>query len=175
MVGEQQTGVRVELTYVPTLEDLRQALNARTRASASARRTRWLLMVSGVLAVVVEAASLVLNGKFMVPMCVIPVIVLFMLFGLPRLQARQFYRVVAAQGRCRTVVSEQGLTVVAETASSNLTWQAMPCYVETPELFVLFSGDRNASCLTVLPKRGVNGPEDVERLRGVLDRYVRRV
>ncbi|MER6841794.1 hypothetical protein [Streptomyces platensis] len=41
-------------------------------------------------------------------------------------------------------------------------------------LFVLLSADRTAAGVIVLPKRGVADPENVERLRAILDRHLVR-
>lgn len=54
-------------------------------------------------------------------------------------------------------------------------WSVMPCYRETPELFVLLSDDKQATGLTLLPKRGLRDPGDLDRLRAVLDRHLRRL
>ncbi|MFJ9445312.1 hypothetical protein ACIRRH_26120 [Kitasatospora sp. NPDC101235] len=96
------------------------------------------------------------------------VAVLFLVLGMPRLQASQFHRLAAGKGEYSATVDVAGVTVANRQSSSTLTWQAAPYYVETPGLFVLLSGDRNNSCLTVLPKRGTADPD---RLRAVLARH----
>ncbi|MEU2744475.1 YcxB family protein [Streptomyces sp. NPDC007095] len=59
-------------------------------------------------------------------------------------------------------------------SSASLDWHLYSRYVETPELFVLLSADKSAVGFVVLPKRAVADPEDVDRLRAVLDRRLVR-
>lgn len=57
----------------------------------------------------------------------------------------------------------------------DIKWTVQPRHRETPEPFVLLSGDKKATGLTVLPKRGADHPGDGDRLRAVLDRNPTRV
>ncbi|WP_320777896.1 hypothetical protein [Streptomyces sp. CRN 30] len=47
-------------------------------------------------------------------------------------------------------------------------------YLETPGLFVLLGGDRAAG-VAVLPKRGARDTADVDRLRAILNRNLKRL
>lgn len=53
-------------------------------------------------------------------------------------------------------------------------WKLFSAYAETPELFVLIGGPR-AGCLAALPKRGAEEPADIDRLREILGRNLRRL
>ncbi|GGV34410.1 hypothetical protein GCM10010495_59170 [Kitasatospora herbaricolor] len=169
MGGEQQAGTPVELTYQLTVEDFREALAARSKAGAAGRRTSRLLVAAFALTVVATALSLANEGTVDPPLVVMLVVLPLVLLGVPRLQARQFHRLAADKGEFRAAVDASGIAVRNEHSSSTLTWQAAPRYVETPGLFVLLSGDKNASCVTLLPKRGLAGPAEVDRLRVALD------
>ncbi|MFJ2777052.1 YcxB family protein [Kitasatospora sp. NPDC087315] len=173
MGEDQRTGTRLELSYRPTAEDFREALTARAKISATGRRTRWLLTVAAVCAVVGSVLS-VTSGEGVSSSLVVMLLVTLLLLALPWLQARQFHRLTEGKGEYRAVVDDSGVTVSTEQSSSTLTWQAAPRFVETPRLFVLLSGDRNASCLTLLPKRGIAEGADVDRLRAVLERHLSR-
>ncbi|MFC9324063.1 YcxB family protein [Kitasatospora sp. NPDC057015] len=170
MDEDQQADIPVELTYRLTEEDFREALVARSKASATGRRTRLLLIAVFALAAVATALSLANEGTVDPPLVVMLLVAPLLLLGLPRLQARQFHRLAADKGEFRATVTESGITVQSEHSSSTHSWQAAPRYVETTGLFVLLSSDKNASCLTMLPKRGLAGPAEVDRLRGALDR-----
>ncbi|MET9297102.1 YcxB family protein [Streptomyces sp. NPDC003077] len=176
MTTEQHAGTRIELSYGPTIEDFREALRAHARVSASRRRAKWLMIASAGLVLFTVALSLTAEGPvdLPIPVMVMPVVFLLVMLGLPWLQARQFHRLSAAGGECRTVVDGSGVTVTNQQQSSVQTWQAMPRYAETKRVFVLFSGDRNASALTILPKRGANSAADVDRMRAVFDRHLTR-
>ncbi|WP_050512522.1 YcxB family protein [Streptomyces rimosus] len=175
MSAEQQAGTRVEMSYRATIEDLREALRARMRATPAGRRTRWPMVVIAVLLLAYAVLSSVLKGTVDVPFMITPVVVLLVMLFVPHLQARQFYRLLDAGGPCRTTVDESGIAVANQQQSSVLTWQALAHYTETPRVFVLFSGDRNATSLTILPKRGAPGAGDVDRLRALFDRHLTRV
>ncbi|MFH8346897.1 YcxB family protein [Streptomyces sp. NPDC018045] len=174
MSAEQQAGTRVEMSYRATIEDFREALRARMRAAPAGRRMRWLMALIAVLLFVFTIASWLVHGTVDVPLLVTPTAMLLVLLFVPRLQARQFYRLADAGGACHTVVDESGITVTNQQQTSTLTWQAMARYTETPQAFVLFSGDKNASCLTILPKRGAPGPGDADRLRALFDQHLTR-
>ncbi|MFE7117371.1 YcxB family protein [Streptomyces sp. NPDC057654] len=175
MSAEPQTRARVELSYLATIEDFREGLGARARASAAARRTRLLLIAAAAMLLIGAVLGWVKKGSVDLPLMVVPAAVLFALLGAPRLQARRFHQIAAANGACRTVVDETGIAVANERQTSAQNWQAMPRYVETPRVFVLFSADKHASCLTILPKHGVRDEADVERLRALFDRHMTRV
>ncbi|MFJ9606206.1 YcxB family protein [Kitasatospora sp. NPDC101176] len=160
---------QAELAYTLTVQDFREALTARARATPSGRRMRWLMYA--VLALCLVGAVLVLAGRASVsePLVTMAGATVFVVFGVPLLQARQFHRLTSDKGEFRAVVDHGGVTVANRHSTSTLTWQAAPRYLETPHLFVLLSGDRNASCLTVLPKRGTVEPE---RLGALLARQL---
>ncbi len=160
---------RVELAYTLTVEDFREALAARTRATPAGRRGRLLLYVVLVCCLVSGALTLAGKGSVDTPLVVMAVAIVLAMFGLPHLQARQFHRLTAEKGEFGAVVDHAGVTITNRHSTSTLTWQAAPRYVETPQLFVLLSGDKNASCLTILPKRGTAEPD---RLGALLDRQL---
>ncbi|MET9252612.1 YcxB family protein [Streptomyces sp. NPDC003717] len=92
----------------------------------------------------------------------------------PWLQARAFQRLAEWQGEFRATVTDRGTTVATAHTTVAADWVAQPRYRETDRVFVLLSADRNATGLTVLPKRGLAGPADADRLRALLDRHLTR-
>ncbi|MFE3582330.1 YcxB family protein [Streptomyces vinaceus] len=161
--------------YEPTIDDFRGAVRARARRTGAGRAETALvplvttglvlgfgllrellpvvLAVSGVLALGVGALGGARGRRGM---------------------ARRLHQVMAAYGQCRTVVDERGAATTGRTMSYTSDWQLFTLYAETPELFVLLGGPR-ASCVAVLPKRGAEEPADIDRLRGILDRNLRRL
>ncbi|MFH9426220.1 YcxB family protein [Streptomyces sp. NPDC017529] len=174
MSAEQRTGTQVEMSYRATVEDFREALRARMRAAPAGRRVRWLMIVIAVLLLTFAVTSWLMKGSVDVPLLVTPTAVLLVMLFVPRMQARQFCRLTDAGGACHTVVDDSGITVTNQQQTSTLTWQAMARYSETQRVFVLFSGDKNASCLTILPKRGVSDSGDADRLRALFDQHLTR-
>ncbi|MFD7677752.1 YcxB family protein [Streptomyces sp. NPDC060187] len=174
--AETTVGEYVELEYQLTREDMRQALKARAKASGRAQRTqRFAVMGVAVLVGVSvvplakgeapDTHSLVLAGFLAVLMFVLQ----------PWLTARQFHKIASRNGAYSAKVDDSGVTVSNTGGSSRLNWTAVPHYAETPDTFVLLSGDKGVSCLTVVPKRGVREPADVDGIRTLLDRHIRRL
>ncbi|MCT2541431.1 MULTISPECIES: YcxB family protein [Streptomyces] len=173
--GRELEGAVVELEYQPTTADFAEALNARAKISRSGRMQRKLLILMPALAVLMGIT--IASGRHGpgAPVWVGLVAVMLAVILTPWLQARQLYRFAVRQGTCRTVVRETGIEVATDHSTMTVNWPMVPRYRETPQLFVLFSGDKHATGITMLPKRGVRGPEELDRLRSVLDRNVRRL
>ncbi|MFC8256810.1 YcxB family protein [Streptomyces sp. NPDC057291] len=95
--------------------------------------------------------------------------------GYPRLQAAQVQRLVGWQGEYRTTVSPAGITTSSDHSTLIQKWSVLQGYRETRGHFVLLSRDPNIMCLEVLPKHGLSTPDDVDRLRALLDRHTTRV
>nr|WSW69329.1 hypothetical protein OG461_25785 [Streptomyces sp. NBC_00995] len=176
-MSEQQEAVHaaVELRYEPELRDYTAALRARARASVGARRQRILMGAAAGCLVVATALSLARGAD--VPVW-LPVALVFcgsLLFLGPWLTARQLFRFVRRQGEFRVRVDETGVSVDTDHSSTVVRWQAQPRYVETADLFVMLSDDRNATALTVMAKRGARTGSDVDRLRAIFDRHLTKV
>ncbi|MFJ3912051.1 YcxB family protein [Streptomyces vinaceus] len=166
---------RAVFVYEPTLEDFRRAVRARARRTGAGRAETALvpLVTTGLI------LGLGLIREF--PPAVLAVCAVLGLgagaFGVARGRrgmARRLHQVMATYGQCRTVADERGTATTGRTMSYTGDWKLFTRYAETPELFVLLGGPR-ASCLAVLPKRGAEEPADVDRLRGILDRNLRRL
>ncbi|MFD7142487.1 YcxB family protein [Streptomyces sp. NPDC059919] len=161
--------------YEPAFEDFRGAVRARARRTGAGRAETALvpLVTTGVM------VGFALFRGFL-PGLVAVCAVLGLgagAFGVSRGRrgmARRLHGVMAAYGQCRTVVDERGTATTGRTMSYTGDWTLFTHWAETPELFVLLGGPR-ASCLAVLPKRGAEEPADVDRLRGILDRNLRRL
>ncbi|MBZ4323067.1 YcxB family protein [Streptomyces huiliensis] len=172
---EQRSSQSVELAYLPAVEDFKEALGARSKVSRAARRSRRMLSGALVVSALLVAMSWWSGKDLPVPVLVMLPVLALMRWYTPWAQARQFLRMAEGNGVHRISVADSGLTVSHERATTTLAWQAAPRYAETPGQFVLFGGDDNASCLTVLPKRGLQDPAGADRLRALLDRHLTRV
>ncbi|MER7465105.1 YcxB family protein [Streptomyces sp. NPDC097981] len=168
----------VELVYRTTTADIAQAIRVRDANTAAGRRRRWLFPLTGALALLLAVQAIAEEGRFgpRAAGFTAGAVVLwtFVLFG-HRLQARAFAGLLEKAGETRTVVDGSGLVVRTAAAESRTGWSAQPTYAETRDAFVMLSDDKAAVCMTVLPKRGVQDPADVDRLRAVLDVNLRRL
>jgi hypothetical protein len=166
----------VELEYQLTREDMRQALKARAKASGRARRTQRFALLAVAAFVGASAVPLAKGEAPDRQSLVIASLIVVLLFVLqPWLMARQFHKLASQNGAYRARIDDSGATVTNTGGSSQLNWTAAPHYAETPDTFVLLSGDKNVSCLTVLPKRGAQEPGSVDGIRTLLDRHIRKL
>nr|WSX51938.1 hypothetical protein OG409_25235 [Streptomyces sp. NBC_00974] len=175
VVTEQALTEQAVFVYRPTIEDLRGAVRVRARRTAAGRAETVLIPL--MTAVLVVAFGLF---REILPVVVAVGAVLGLGAGLlgvvrgRRAMARRLHAVLAHYGECRTVVDERGAATTGESMAYTSDWKLFTDYAETPDLFVLVGGPR-ASCLTALPKRGAREPADVDRLRAILDRNLRKL
>ncbi|MER5941177.1 YcxB family protein [Streptomyces sp. NPDC001928] len=168
-------GTAVEFVYRMTAADFEEALRARARRSAAGRLQALTAPVVGAVSVsvfsVLQDATLLVWGISLV--LTVPLMFWATGRGL-RTMARRLFSIMDSYGQCRMVADERGAVTTGEHASFSMDWTVFPEYLETPGLFVLLGGDR-ATGVAVLPKRGAQGPADVDRLRAILDRNLKRL
>lgn len=178
MAEVQQEEQAVTLVYRPTVTDMTDALHARMRGTATGRRTRRLLLFTGVAGLLLFVLDTVSREDDLTRRIIALTVTFFALgshFLLPRLQARQLHQLTGRQGEFRATVDHGGIRVTTRDTETTANWELYPRYTETDELFVLLSADKHGVGVVLLPKRGVLVPEDVDRLRGVLEQHVQRV
>ncbi|MFD7263399.1 hypothetical protein [Streptomyces sp. NPDC059874] len=167
----------VELAYRITTTDLAEAVRLRDSRTAAGRRRRWMFPVIGLLSLLIGVSAIARDesaarGAGFLAAAV--VLCGFPLFG-PRIQARAFRGLLEKAGECRTAVDGSGVVVKTATTEARISWAAQPTYAETDGAFVMFSDDKGAVAMTVLPKRGLRPPADVDGLRALLDANLRRI
>ncbi|MGW1722695.1 YcxB family protein [Streptomyces sp. NPDC002306] len=165
----------VEFTYQLTAEDFEEALRARARRSPAGRAQ--VLMAPMVAIVAVCVFSTLHDASVPVWIVTLVLSVAATSWGAVRglrTMARRMFSVVESYGRCRMVADDRGAVSTGERVSFTVDWTVFREYLETPGLFVLLGGDRAAG-VAVLPKRGAQDPADVDRLRAILDRNLKRL
>lgn len=166
----------VELAYRPTVGEWASALRARARSTGAGRFQRralvWTVAVSTVGALLSAAGSGHRDTRW--PLYVGAVAFVAFMTAAPWLQARRLHRLAERHGDIRGTVDDTGLRLATAHSSASHDWHLYSRYVEQPELFVLLSADKSAVGFVVLPKRAVADPEEVDRLRAVLDRRLVR-
>ncbi|MFE2100075.1 MULTISPECIES: YcxB family protein [unclassified Streptomyces] len=172
MGRDAEQGV-VELAYQPVAGDFAGALRERKRFNRVGRIRKSALVVLAVTWVLNVALALPDGDPDWFLLIYLPLAVGLLLL-IPRLQARQLMKVVARNGVHRVTVTDAGLTMTTDNSTTSVNWAAQPCYRETKDAFFTFSDDKNATCFTVLPKRGLRNPADADRLREILDRNLTR-
>ncbi|MER6612395.1 YcxB family protein [Streptomyces xantholiticus] len=166
----------VALAYEPTARDMASALRARMRATPSGRRTRRLLLFAGVLGTGCFALLALLDAMTwrLWLMMGVGALAFGCLYLVPQLQARQLHQMAALQGEFRAVVDDNGIRLTTRDSDATTNWSVYSRYVEADDVFVLLTGDKHGVGIMVLPKRGAAEPAVVERLRGMLDRHIKK-
>jgi len=173
MGRDAEQGV-VELVYQPVAGDFSGALRERRRFNRAGRIQRWGIGFIAV-ALVIEIACALAGGHVdWFPLIWLPLFAGLLLL-MPQLQARTVVKIAARNGTYRATVTDAGLTMTTDNSTTSVNWAAQPRYRETKDAFFTFSEDKNATCFTVLPKRGLQNPADADRLREILDRNLTRV
>lgn len=168
-------GTAVEFVYRPTAADFEEALRARARRSPSGRAQALLAPLTAAAAVSVFSVlrDAPLHVWIISMVITVPLAFWATARGL-RTMARRMFSMVEPYGQCRMVADDRGAVTTGERASFSMDWTVSREYLETPGLFVLLSGDRAAG-VAILPKRGAQDPADVDRLREILDRNLKRL
>jgi hypothetical protein len=172
---DRDRSTAVEFVYQPTVADFEEALRGRARRSAAGRAQ--LLMAPLIAVVAVVVFSTLKDATLPVWIITLVLSVAATSWGAVRglrTMARRMFSVVEPYGRCRMVADDRGAVSTGERASFTVDWSVFREYLETPGLFVLLGGDRAAG-VAVLPKRGARTPADVDRLREILDRNLKRL
>ncbi|MFE6036501.1 YcxB family protein [Streptomyces sp. NPDC056452] len=169
-VMDGRTAVR--LAYVPQAADTLVGLRVRERIKRTGLVLRWVFLVLWAGQWLLSAVG---RGSIDVVSTVLFLFVVLVVWGYPRLQAAHVQRLVGWQGEYHATVSPDGITCRNDHSTLAQKWSLFQGYRETAGHFVLLSRDPNIMCLDVLPKRAVQEPGGVDRLRAILDGHTKRV
>ncbi|MFE5792460.1 YcxB family protein [Streptomyces sp. NPDC056503] len=170
---------RVELAYTAVFADVHEAVRVSLGATRWWRALRWVAYGAAVLALLIAALELLLPGEpdtgTVAEMAGLGVAAVAVLHLMSRAVAWAFFRAVRAQGEVRAVVDAEGGRWSARDTQQTIRWAMLPRYVETDRLFVLLTPRQAGSGFAYLPRHGLAGPADADRLRALLDRHSSRV
>ncbi|MEU8586944.1 hypothetical protein AB0C59_08050 [Streptomyces sp. NPDC048664] len=174
----EQHGRQVELEYDLRVEDLADAVRVLIRK----RGGLYGLFLHPVLHVcvgLVGAALVALGlrgdhgGFFAFGIGLVAWAVL--MYRSPRISARNLLKANQHHGTMRVSVGEDGVRTASTHMDARMAWTNYGSYAEGEHCFVLRSPDRRGNCAAVLVKRGARSPEDLDRLRALLDTRLPRV
>lgn len=174
----------VELVYRPSMADISSAVRARGRLNRRKYALRIALSFGLLFVVMAVGLYFVLGDSGSILVSVVSAALATLAGAVAgavaypvarRVQLRAIHRFAEAQGECRTTVDDAGLRIKAADAESAFNWALYPRYMETEDLFVALSRDKNAVGVAMLPKRGLRDPADADGLRAILDRHALRV
>ncbi|MGW0559711.1 YcxB family protein [Streptomyces sp. NPDC003016] len=159
---------RGELTYRPTRGDIPAGIRVRDRVRRINVLRGALIAGLGLLPAMRPGGAGAMN-------VLVYGLLVLLVWSIPHLQAHHVLRMVRWQGEYRTTVTGAGVSAAVEHAALTVRRPLFRGYRETGGHLVLLGGDPNVLCLEVLPKRGLGAPGDVDRLRAILDRNLRRL
>ncbi|MYV47835.1 YcxB family protein [Streptomyces sp. SID2888] len=173
----EQRATEVVLEYEYRQDELTDAvrLMLRKRGRAGILYRPVFLVCVGVLAVAVLALGVIQDDVVFFVFGAMFVVWPVLMARVSGITARQLLRANQHHGVMRVTVGEQGVRTVSAHADIRLGWANYGSYAETEQCFVLRSPDRIGACAAVLVKRGASTPEDVDRLRTLLDGSLPRV
>ncbi|WP_329623556.1 YcxB family protein [Streptomyces sp. NBC_01255] len=176
---ENSTRDGFELVYPAVFADVREAVRIRMRALLWWRLLRWAAWGAFVLTLLASGVVVLLpptpDPGTAVKLVALGLVAVVAAELAPWLTARSFFLAVRAQGEATAVVDDDGARWTSRDTDTTIRWALMPRYVETPRLFVLLTAKKSGSGFAYLPKRGLAGPGEVDRLRAVLDRNISKV
>ncbi|WP_316527647.1 hypothetical protein [Kitasatospora brasiliensis] len=162
------TAETVEVRYIPTAADFREAYATWARHTVAGRRARrGAYVVAACLAVVAGLLALV-GGAALVPAGLLLLCALLLVVMPPRAHVRRMVRLVADRGEFLVLLDEHGVVVGNAVSVTEFGWPEQRYYLETGGMFLLLGGNEETGVLTMLPKRGV---ADVRRLGELIDRH----
>ncbi|WP_329409675.1 hypothetical protein OG802_11420 [Streptomyces sp. NBC_00704] len=180
MGEEQGVGVREEtvvLEYEHGLADMEDAVRLVSRKNGRVgliHRPVFLACVAlaGIAVLVLGVRGDDAGGvSFGVMFTLWPVLMYFA----PRLSAGQLLKANRHHGRVQVTVGPEGVRTLSAHADLRMGWANYGSYAESARVFALRSPDKAGHCAIVLVKGGARTPEDVDRLRALLDSRLRRV
>ncbi|MEH0544260.1 hypothetical protein QA802_14570 [Streptomyces sp. B21-105] len=92
-----------------------------------------------------------------------------LLYFAPRMSAAKSVEANRHHGRLQVSVGPEGVRTVHAHGDLRMGWANFGSYAESSRIFALRSPDKAGRCAIVLVKRGARAPEDVDRLRALLD------
>ncbi|WP_372419739.1 YcxB family protein [Actinotalea solisilvae] len=156
----------VELAWTPEQADYVDAYRARDRAD---RRLRAFTLLGGAVVVACVAAALSGTPDLLPLAAGVGVGVLAAPLATRHAVRRLWRAGLAGRGPTRARVEPGvGITSVSRGATTQTEWTHLTRLLETRRSFVLTVGGQRVGYVTVLPKRGLQDPADVDRLRALL-------
>lgn len=167
----------VTWTYTMTADDVKLGLRAGQRVGHAQWLHRWGVRVAGVIGLVcmVSYELLLLSGVVTLSWRPVAYVVVFVaaLVIIHRSQLRAYRRLAALNGKIVASIDANGLRTTNERGMTISNWSGYHGYVETPAAFVLLTSSGRPTVVTVLPKRGLEDANDVDRARMIISEHVR--
>ncbi|MFD0037985.1 YcxB family protein [Streptomyces anulatus] len=166
--------VSVQLTYVATWREISDGLKMQLRHSPVGRWCHRILWGLCAILGVATAANVMTKGVDAAGVGVwkILLIAYLSLVAFRWLMALALLGYARHLGEHRVTVDDSGIRTATERHANDTAWRFYGRYVEGRRVFVLLTPDVWGTGVMVLPKRGLDAPQDSEPLRELLARHL---
>ncbi|MER6114929.1 YcxB family protein [Streptomyces sp. A0642] len=160
----------VRLTYVVTWREISDGLKLQMRHSPAGRWCHRVLWTLAAFLGFVIVANLLTRGvdsvsagvwRFLLIACLLLVVFRW-------LMALALLGYARHLGEHRVTIDPSGIRTVTERHTNETGWQFYGRCVESRRVFVLLTPDIWGTGVLVLPKRGLDDPQDADRLRDLM-------
>ncbi|WP_327172249.1 YcxB family protein [Streptomyces sp. NBC_01336] len=164
----------VQLTYAVTWREISDGLRIQLRHSPVGRWCFRVLWTLGALLGFVIVANLLTRGLDAVGMGVwrFFLIACLLMVAFRWLTALALLGYARHLGEHRVTVDVSGIRTVTERHTNETGWKFYGRCVEGPRVFVLLTPDVWGAGVMVLPKRGLDAPQDADRLRELIGAHL---
>jgi hypothetical protein len=172
----QPHATEVVLEYRYEQQDMTDAVRTLLRRRGRSRFVHHpaFLGCVGLVGVALVALGLTADDGTLVAFGVMFVVWPLLMSRAPAMSARRLLDANQHHGLVRASVGEAGVRMVSAHIDVRTDWANYGSYAESDRCFVLRSPDRAGYCASILVKRGARSPQDVDRLRALLDGRLRR-
>ncbi|WP_329038312.1 YcxB family protein [Streptomyces sp. NBC_01725] len=162
----------VQLRYVVTWREISDGLKIQMRHSPAGRWCYRALWGLGALLGLVTVAGLLTGGTAGLGMWPFLLIVCVLLVAVRWLTALALLAYARHLGEHRVTVDEDGISAVSERHTNRTDWGFYGRGVESRRVFVLITPDVWGTGVLILPKSGLAGAQDTERLRSLITEHL---
>ncbi|MEN8653706.1 YcxB family protein [Streptomyces sp. 21So2-11] len=164
----------VHLTYVVTWQEISDGLKIQMRHSQVGRWCYRILWGLVAFLVLVTAANVVTRGVDAVGVGAwrLVLIACLSLVAVRWLMALALLGYARHLGEHQVTVDDSGIRTISERHTNDTGWKFYGRCVEDRRVFVLLTPDVWGTGVLILPKRGLDAPQDSERLRELFARHI---
>ncbi|MET9670867.1 hypothetical protein ABZY19_36885 [Streptomyces sp. NPDC006475] len=162
--------VSVQLTYTVTLREIADGVKLQIRHSPVGRWVFRVLRAVGIFLGLVIAINVAANGFDSPALGLLRsiVTVVIIMIAIRWLMALALLGYARHLGEHRVTVDQSGISTVSNRHTNHTGWEFYGRSIEDRRVFVLLTPDIWGTGVLMLPKRGLSGPQDTERLRELL-------
>ncbi|MER7725340.1 YcxB family protein [Streptomyces sp. NPDC096323] len=165
---------QVRLTYVVTWREISDGLKIQMRHSRVGRWCHRLMWGLGAFLAFAIAATVLTRGITAVDPSTWSsfLVICLLLVAVRKVTALGLLGYARHLGEHRVTVDASGIRTVTAAHTQETGWQFYGRCVEGRRVFVLLTPDASRTGVMILPKRGLEDPQDADRLRELMSSHL---